>query len=43
MNKTHWNTVVIDEHLSEKLLLQFIDESYELIVKSLPKSKQLLL
>lgn len=43
MNKTHWNTVVIDEHLSEKLLLQFIDESYELIVKYLPKSKQLLL
>jgi predicted DNA-binding protein (MmcQ/YjbR family) len=43
MNKIHWNTVVINEQLSEKLILNFIDESYALIVKSLPKSKQLLL
>ncbi len=35
MNKTHWNTVIIDERLSDKLLQSWIDHSYELVVKSL--------
>lgn len=37
MNKTHWNTVVIDGCISTKLLKEMIDDSYDLIVKSLPK------
>ncbi|MGI4749022.1 MAG: MmcQ/YjbR family DNA-binding protein [Janthinobacterium lividum] len=37
MNKTHWNTVFMDGNLSEKQLLEMIDHSYQLIVKSLPK------
>lgn len=37
MNKTHWNTVFIDGNLSNKQLLEMVDHSYELIVKSLPK------
>ena len=40
MNKTHWNTVFMDGRLSEPQLKEMIDHSYELIVKSLPKSKQ---
>jgi len=31
MNKKHWNTVVADGTLPDKLLLQQIDESYELV------------
>jgi len=37
MNKIHWNTIIIDGSLSEKLVLQQIDNSYYLIVESLPK------
>lgn len=40
MNKTHWNTVFMDGNLSEKQLLEMIDHSYQLIVKSLPKKIQ---
>ena len=36
MNKTHWNTVLC-EGLKPKLIVQMIDQSYDLIVKSLPK------
>ncbi|MGO4912786.1 MmcQ/YjbR family DNA-binding protein [Leeuwenhoekiella sp. W20_SRS_FM14] len=37
MNKTHWNTVVLNGELTPKLLTQFIDNSYDLIVKGLSK------
>ena len=40
MNKTHWNTVYFDKSLTEKQLLEMIDHSYNLIVKSLPKKVQ---
>lgn len=37
MNKEHWNTVEVDGRVSEKLLKEWIDDSYNLIVESLPK------
>ncbi|MBC7694048.1 MAG: MmcQ/YjbR family DNA-binding protein [Burkholderiales bacterium] len=37
MNKLHWNTIVCDGSVSDKLLKQWIDESYDLVLKSLPK------
>ena len=37
MNKQLWNTVVADGSFSVKQLLQWIDNSYNLIVASLPK------
>jgi len=40
MNKNHWNTVVVDGSIPEKLLREMIDESYLLIIKSLPKKDQ---
>jgi len=33
MNKKHWNTVVANGHLSNKQLLQMVDDSYNLIIK----------
>ena len=36
MNKKHWNTIVVDGTASNTLLKEWIDDSYELIVKSLP-------
>ena len=37
MNKQHWNTIIIDGTIPARLLNRMIDESYELIVGSLPK------
>lgn len=36
MNKQHWNTVEVDGTISDEMLKQFVDESYELIVQKLP-------
>jgi predicted DNA-binding protein (MmcQ/YjbR family) len=38
MNKKHWNTVVVDGSIPNKVIQQMIDDSYELVVQSLPKS-----
>ncbi len=40
MNKKHWNTLLFNEDVSDKLLFELIDHSYELVVKSLPKKIQ---
>ncbi len=37
MNKTHWNSVMADGSVGEKLFKELIDISYNLIVESLPK------
>jgi predicted DNA-binding protein (MmcQ/YjbR family) len=37
MNKAHWNTVICDGSVSKKILEQWITDSYDLIVASLPK------
>lgn len=37
MNKKHWNTVISDSSLPYKLVKEMIDDSYNLIVQSLPK------
>lgn len=40
MNKKMWNTVTVDGSIPAKILRQMIDDSYELVVKSLPKKSQ---
>ena len=37
MNKKHWNTLEIDGSLSDKLILELTNHSYDLVRKSLPK------
>jgi predicted DNA-binding protein (MmcQ/YjbR family) len=37
MNKKHWNTIMLEEGVNNKLLREWIDESYQLVVESLPK------
>ena len=37
MNKKHWNTIVADGSVSNKQLKEWIDHSYELVIKGLPK------
>ena len=36
MNKKHWNTVSFENGLSNHLLHELIDHSYDLVVKGLP-------
>jgi len=38
MNKVHWNTVKLDGSISDHLILEWTDDSYELVFNSLPKS-----
>jgi len=40
MNKIHWNTVSMNGRLHDSQLIEMIDHSYDLIVKSLPKNKR---
>jgi len=37
MNKKHWNTIRIDGTIDKKLILKWIDNSYDLVLSSLPK------
>ncbi|GAB5523880.1 MAG: MmcQ/YjbR family DNA-binding protein [Roseivirga sp.] len=37
MNKKHWNSVMCDGSISDQMIREFTDHSYDLIVQSLPK------
>lgn len=41
MNKSHWNTIVMDGSVPDALVREWILDSYDLIVASLPKKKRL--
>lgn len=40
MNKTHWIKLLLDSDVPDKEIETLIREAYDLIVKSLPKSKR---
>lgn len=40
LNKRHWNTVNLNGSIPEKEVRQFIDHSYDLVVKSLTREKR---
>lgn len=41
MNKKHWNTVILDGSIPDKLILDLTDHSYDLVVSALPiKSRE---
>ncbi|PIE33795.1 MmcQ-like protein [candidate division KSB3 bacterium] len=37
-NKKHWNTIILDGSVPEREVLQWIDDSYTLVVKKLKKT-----
>lgn len=43
MSKKHWNTVLFEGDLEEKMLLELIDHSYDLVVQKLKKKDRELL
>lgn len=40
MNKKHWNTIQINEDAKDSLIYQWIKDSYNLVILTLPKSKR---
>lgn len=40
MNKQHWNSIKADGNLSDDLLKDLLDKSYELVLSGLSKKKQ---
>ena len=40
LNKRHWNTVDVDGSLPDRLVLDMIEDSYDLVVAGLPKHAQ---
>lgn len=40
MNKKHWITVILDGSIADKLIYQWIDDSYALVAKSLSKGQR---
>ncbi|HJS92630.1 MAG TPA: MmcQ/YjbR family DNA-binding protein, partial [Solirubrobacteraceae bacterium] len=40
LNKRHWNTVVIDGSLSERMIADMIEDSYDLVVSQLPRARR---
>ena len=43
MNKKHWNTILMNDSIPDRLLFEWINNSYNLVISSLPrKTKELL-
>lgn len=40
MNKQHWNTITYNLDVPDKLILELVQHSYDLVVSSLPKKDQ---
>lgn len=43
MNKRHWNTILLDGTIPDSQIERYIDDSYDLVVKSLKKAERELL
>jgi predicted DNA-binding protein (MmcQ/YjbR family) len=43
LNKRHWNTVVLDGSISDRMLADMVEDSYDLVVSALPRAKRLAL
>ena len=39
-NKKHWNTIIVGGSVSDQQIREWIDDSYDLVVQSLPKAKR---
>jgi predicted DNA-binding protein (MmcQ/YjbR family) len=40
MNKTHWNTIDLESSVPDKLILEWIDHSYNLVFEKLKKAEK---
>lgn len=40
MNKTHWNTVIVDGSIQDDTIFWLIDHSYDLVFRGLPRKER---
>jgi predicted DNA-binding protein (MmcQ/YjbR family) len=40
MNKKHWNTIILDDTMEDRVLEEMIDDSYDLIVSKLTRKQK---
>jgi predicted DNA-binding protein (MmcQ/YjbR family) len=40
MNKKHWNTILMDGSIPDKLILRWLEQSYQLVVNGLTKKEK---
>ncbi|MFL5885330.1 MAG: MmcQ/YjbR family DNA-binding protein [Thermoleophilaceae bacterium] len=40
LNKRHWNTVIIDGSLTDRVVQDMIEDSYDLVVSGLPRARR---
>jgi len=40
LNKRHWNTVIIDGSLPDRAIRDMVEDSYDLVVSALPRSRR---
>jgi predicted DNA-binding protein (MmcQ/YjbR family) len=40
LNKRHWNTVIIDGSLPEQMIKDMIEDSYDLVINQLPRTRR---
>jgi predicted DNA-binding protein (MmcQ/YjbR family) len=40
LNKRHWNTVIIDGSLPDQTVREMIEDSYDLVVSKLPRTRR---
>jgi predicted DNA-binding protein (MmcQ/YjbR family) len=40
LNKRHWNTVIIDGSLSDEMISDMVEDSYDLVVSKLSQARQ---
>ena len=40
LNKRHWNTITLDGSLPDQMVTDLLDDSYDLVVASLPKARR---
>jgi predicted DNA-binding protein (MmcQ/YjbR family) len=38
LNKRHWNTLIIDGSLPDRMIKDMVEDSYDLVVSALPRS-----
>jgi predicted DNA-binding protein (MmcQ/YjbR family) len=43
LNKRHWNTVLLDDSVPDRLVREMIEDSYDLVTAGLPRAERLTL
>lgn len=43
MSKKHWNTIIVDQRITNKLFIELVNHSYDLVVAKMTKKDKLIL